>query len=345
MSKRLRILLLILTMEIVAAMLVFSFRWKQVDLSDALRALRTARWRFLPLGILIGLMVFPIKAWRWRIILGPSHTVRFRTLLSAIMIGFMVNCIFSRIGEIVRAAVLGLKKEAPTSTALASIALERIFDLVSVMCFLVVGLLWLGPARAGADPAALAKVRLAGLLGAVVFLLGVLFLVLLRLKPRHTTRLLLLAVAWMPRRLHHRVQTFLQSFLNGLNAIKSLRQVLVLLALSLAHWSVQVLFFFAIALCLPELGLSLPGAMVVFGVSALGVGAVPLPGYLGVYQLSIGLAGAIMALPPSHLVNYEWLTWAANIPVIIAAGFICLWIEGLTLGQLRAGAQPPSPAP
>ena len=79
--------------------------------------------------MLVGLLVYPVKALRWRVILGREQTARYRPLLSAVMIGFMANCIVSRLGELIRAAVMSIKGEMRTSTAMASIALERVFDM------------------------------------------------------------------------------------------------------------------------------------------------------------------------------------------------------------------------
>jgi len=65
---------------------------------------------------------------------------------------------------------------------------------------------------------------------------------------------------------------------------------------------------------------------------------VPLPGYLGIYQNSVLAATTILALPSAVSLSFALLSWALNVPVIIIVGFIFLWSEGLTLGQLRSGS-------
>ena len=37
-------------------------------------------------------------------------------------------------------------------------------------------------------------------------------------------------------------------------------------------------------------------------------------------------------------VGYSWLSWALNIPFVILVGFIFLWKENLSLGQIRKQA-------
>ena len=346
MKRYQRIVALLLTLGLVIGLLAWSLH--DVPAGEVLAAFGGARWQFFPLAVLTALLVFVVKAYRWRFILGEASRASLRTLFSAIMIGFMVNCIFSRVGEVVRAAVLGVKRETRTATAFASIALERIFDLASVCLFLVVALLWLPTADSTKAVESLASVRWAGVALGLLFAAGVLFLVLLRLKSEGTIRLALFCVSWLPGRLRPHVEGFLESFLKGLNTLRSVRQVLWLMALSLVHWMLQTLYFLFIGYCFPGLGLALSGAMLIFAISALGVAALPTPGYLGVYQGAIIMAGKIMAVPASDAAlfsSYTWLCWAGNIPPIILVGFVFLWVEGLKLSELRAGAAKDSEDP
>jgi len=333
MNRARRALLLFLTMGAMVGLLALSLA--HVDWGRAREAFRSAHWAYLPVAALFGLAVFPVKAYRWRIILGNGARPRLGTLYSAIMIGFMVNCIFSRVGEVVRAVVLGAKSEVRTSTALASIALERVFDMMVVLLFLVTSLLWLQPQGAGEGGRALARLRLVGALGTVMFAAGVTFLVLLRLRPQVALRVAHSASGWLPQRVRGHVERFLAKFLEGLVALRSWRQLAFVTALSFVHWSLQVLFFLMAGYCFPDLGLSVPGAMLVFAVSALGVGALPTPGYLGVFTGTIEAAGAIMGLPGPLMFSYAWVCWGANIPLIVAIGLACMWLQGLSARALR----------
>ena len=330
---------LLLITALIAVLLIYpvysAHRKGEVDFSELADAFGRAQWAYLIPAFFFGMFVFVLKAWRWQVILAPVQQVRYRSLLSAIMIGFMANCIVSRMGEIFRAVVLGTKREASTTLALATIALERLFDLFTVALFLVISLLWLRPS--GSEY--LARTRLAGAVMAVLLVCLTLFLVLLRLQPKLTMRWVMVLAAWLPRRLRPHVERFMESFLKGLNAIQGPRHAAMLLLLSLAHWFSQVLYFYFVGLCFPGLGLTLAGAMLVFAVTAMGVGAVPLPGYLGIFQASVTAAAAIMALPAAETLSYSWLSWAANVPPIIVIGFGFMWIEGLSVGALRRGAR------
>ena len=283
----------IASMAVVVGALAVTFYYKG-NLQALKAALQTARWGFAPLAVLAGLLVYPVKAARWRVILGPGQSARYRTLLSAVMIGFMANCIISRLGELIRAAVMSIKGEMRTSTALASIALERAFDLATVGLFLILALAWLEPSSGRSASGQYWMDKLAGerFHLAVVLALAIAFLVLLRLYPRRMTGLLARFTRLLPGRFRERVEVFLQTFLLGLDTLRTWRQVAAILVLSLVHWGLQVLFFLLAGYCFPDLGMTLPVALLMFAASAIGVAVLPFP------VTSESISGLFSAPPP-----------------------------------------------
>jgi len=334
-----QIIILLIALAVVAAALAWSFH--RVGTEGLAQAVRNIDWKWAPVAVLAQLLVFRAKAWRWRVILGKPQGVRYSTLLSAIMIGFMANSIFSRIGELVRAVVMSIRKEMKTSSALASIALERIFDTCIVVLFLVIALFWLNPATSGEAGQRVMQLRVTGLVAGAGFVVVCVFLVLLRLRPEPTSKFILWFFGWLPEKIRGHVERFMQTFLDGLQTVRSFRQLAWILALSVFHWMLQVLFFYFAGLCLPSLGMTLPIAMLVFVVTAFGVAGLPLPGYLGIYQAAVLLAGLIAGATADQMTSgvwfhYSWVSWLLNIPFVIIAGFIFLWAGGLSLKQIQA---------
>ena len=334
--------LVLLTIAVVIGAMAVTFHYKG-NWHDLKMALQTAQWGYAPLAVLAGLLVYPVKAFRWKVILGREQTARYRPLLSAVMIGFMANCIVSRLGELIRAAVISIKGELRTSTALASIALERVFDVCTVVVFLILALQWLGPSSmSAANAETLKRLTDAKLFLGAILAAAVAFLVMLRLLPHWMTGLLERCLRVLPRRVRDRIGGFLQTFLRGLDTLRSWRQVAAILALSVVHWSLQVLFFLLVGYCFPHMEMSVPVALLIFAVVAFGVAGLPLPGYIGIYQFAVLAAGAIIGMQnpeqQAAWVGYSWLSWALNIPFVILVGFIFLWKENLSLGQIRKQA-------
>ena len=334
------LIFVIVTMLVVAGAIAVTFYYK-CDIGKLKLTLQTARWLFAPLAILAGLLVYPVKALRWRIILGPAQSARYRTLLSAVMIGFMANCIISRLGELIRAAVLSIKGETRTSTAIASIALERVFDMATVVLFLVLALQWLEPSTVRGETGRhwMNLLRNSRFEFGIVLGLAVAFLVLLRLHPQWMMSALARFVRLLPQRVRGKVESFLAAFLLGLDTLRSWRQVVAILFLSVVHWGIQVLFFLLAGYCFPDMAMTVPGALLVFAITAISVALLPLPGYIGIYQAAILGAAALIARGSEDAwFGYSWLSWMLNIPFVVLVGFIFLWKENLSLSQIRKQA-------
>ena len=100
-------------------------------------------------------LIFPLRAYRWRIILQPvSPNVPMGPLWRSLAIGAMVNNLIpARAGEIARAYALTRETSVSFASALASLAVDRLFDMVVLLGLGVAALL---------DPAFPRGARVAG---------------------------------------------------------------------------------------------------------------------------------------------------------------------------------------
>ena len=322
-----------------------------------------------------GLGLYLVKSYRWRILLRPVKELGFWRLFRASLIGFMANVILpGRVGEFIRAGAVSVRRDVRVTAVFATILVERVFDVVGLVFYFVVSLGVYGwtLTRPGADPGvalSMAGVRWVGF----VFLLAAAgvsgFLVLLKLFPERMTaladRLMRLAlrlgfglarllVAPLPRgsrgRLRERLDRLsgavdeklhemLQGFVQGLTVITGVVQTLWLFVLTLIHWGLAILTPFFVGMCFPALDLTLAGAMLIFVVTGFAVALPQAPGFVGVFHLATETSCRAMAMAGvgvlSAIKSFALVLWfVVNVPVIIG-GFVCLWIEGLSLQDLR----------
>jgi uncharacterized membrane protein YbhN (UPF0104 family) len=144
----------------------------------------------------------------------------------------------------------------------------------------------------------------------------------------------------LPGRISGKVESFLATFLLGLDTLRTWRQVAAILLLSVVHWGIQVLFFLLAGWCFPDMAMTLPIALLVFSVTAFGVAILPIPGYIGIYQAAVLLVGVVVGSKDQQAAwtSYSWLAWLLNIPFVILVGFIFLWKEDLSFRQIRQQA-------
>ncbi len=124
-----RLLLLAFGLALSAAAVFFLVR--SIDVSQAIRALRGASPWWVTGGALVTLLGYYFRALRWSDILSPRTRPPIGRLFSAIMVGFLaINTLPARLGELVRAYVLGRTEKISTAMVLGSLAVERVLDLV-----------------------------------------------------------------------------------------------------------------------------------------------------------------------------------------------------------------------
>jgi hypothetical protein len=116
-----------------------------------------------------------IRAWRWQVILRPVAAIPYPIVARALLVGYGLNAVMpARLGELFRAEFFKTTFGLSRIWGLTSIVIERLFDGVTVICCLAVGLLFAAAAKPNAG--LLIKVLVTGsvLFGAV--LLAALFL-------------------------------------------------------------------------------------------------------------------------------------------------------------------------
>jgi uncharacterized protein (TIRG00374 family) len=252
-------------------------------------------------------------------------------LTSATAIGFMANNLLPlRMGEVARAAVLARRTGIPVSTLLASLVLERVFDLFTILSALALVLIVEPPG--GGDGGALMKAAGAASLAAlVVALVG---LVLLERHPALLARLTVLIHKVAPARWRDRIDRLADSFVEGLRVLRSAGHLAAVLGLSVAVWATYAL---SIVCLFQGLGLHLgPWApLTVLVAISLGVLAPSTPGFVGTFHAAAVGAMFLYGVPQDAARVFAILDHGLNYLPVVAVGLGFLSWEGLNLRQLK----------
>src|SRR5436190_6011960 len=121
---------------IVLSVALLWYAFHGIEWAKVAVAIRAANLWLLLLSALVATGIFPLRARRWRTILDPVEPhLPFGPLWRSTAIGMMVNNIVpARAGELARAYALSREVPAvPFSTAFASLAVDRVFDLLVVL--------------------------------------------------------------------------------------------------------------------------------------------------------------------------------------------------------------------
>ena len=112
----------------------FYYVFEDIDFVKLKEYLLSANYFYVLLPIPIILFSHWVRAYRWKTMLKPFAKVEsIWNLFSAVMIGYAVNTIIPRGGEFVRPYVIAKKEKVSYSSTFATIILERVLDVVTLV--------------------------------------------------------------------------------------------------------------------------------------------------------------------------------------------------------------------
>ncbi|HEX9637392.1 MAG TPA: lysylphosphatidylglycerol synthase transmembrane domain-containing protein [Acidobacteriota bacterium] len=336
-----RPLQLVLSLLLTAGLLAVFLRPGDEGLGAVLKRLAerlaAAHPGWILLSSALGLLIYLLRALRWRHLLAPIQVAKFGHVISATIIGFTVNNFLpARLGELVRAYLLAEKERISKSASFATIVVERVFDLAAVLLMFSLYLVFfLDPERVWAGTEQLPLYRASALATSAGLIALVALLYCLSLRTEATLRLSGRALGWLPQRPRGAVLGLLRQFAAGLAVLRrghalgwvAFYTVLVWANISLVLFSVMAAF---------DLSASVPLTAFLVSLTAVGA-ATPTPGGLGGFQLAvelglIGFAGAEVDVAKAAAVA----VWGVSfVPVsILGIGFLIR--EGLSLRRIEA---------
>jgi glycosyltransferase 2 family protein len=308
------------------------FLWlalRNVEWAGVWASWRAARIDLLLLGTALLVGSWMVAALRWKVLLRGCGHVKVGDTFAYITIGYLANTLLPlRLGDVVRASLLGRRKDVGIAKTFGTIAVERMMDvlmLVAVTLALAVVLEIPAPIRAGlAGMTLLALVALAGLAGVS----------LTRSRLPNITGWL---ARIMPHRLADRLLTVLGNLSSGADALQRPMRLLSVVLLSACVWLAAGLGTLA---WVGAFHLAVPWYAGFFVLVVVNLGsAIPSsPGYVGVYHYLAVLALSVWVPDRNAALAYAIGTHALNMMANAGLGSIFLAREGLSLRSLQAQA-------
>ncbi len=251
-----------------------------IDPQQIKESFRHANFWTLPVLFLLLFLFFWLKAVRWHMFLKPIKPLSVSQVTPAMMIGFMGNNILpAHLGEFLRVYVLSRQFQIPKTTVLSTVVLERLFDIVAILCFLGAGISF---APQLPEEYRSYSIFMAIAISAMIVVLGA-YLVWTE-AVISLVRKLFGYLRFLPKKLTHLVLEMMQSGAQGMAAMKSVRLSVGIVWTSFAQWAINGLSIY-VALWSFEIDVTPMAALVVLGVTAVGVTVPSTPGFFGVIQL------------------------------------------------------------
>ena len=320
--------LLALTVVLIAVFL------RNADLHAVWGVMRTANPVLIAAGVACVMLSYVLRAVRWQVMLAPLGRARFSVALRATIIGFAASFILpARAGEVLRPWLLARREGFDASAVFATIVIERMLDLVTVLTLLAVFLLAFDPGLSSMDPAAFATVRAGGLLAAVAAVVGVGLLFVFASRPALLARCVGVATGWLPARFRTTVARMALAFAEGLAVVRRPSHLARALAWSFVLWMLIAAQTWMVS---AAVGVHLPpsGSLLLIALLIVGV-AVPTPGAVGGFHEAYRIgATSFFGADNNHAVGAAIVLHAVGFVPTLIVGAVLMAQEGLSVSGL-----------
>jgi uncharacterized protein (TIRG00374 family) len=279
-------------------------------------------------GIALYFIAVAVRTWRWSYLLRPMKRVPAPRLFPLVVIGYMGNNIYpARIGELLRAYLLRRNEAVPISSSLATILIERIFDGITMLAFVLIGL----PRVPNLNQTMSNGIVIAG----AVFAIATAIFFWLALYPQVADRI---AHAIITRVVPHRFQepllSITQKFVQGAQALRNPRDLLLIVLSTAVIWLLETGKYWFVARAF-DLGLPFDGLMLVNGLSNLFTIIPGAPGAVGTFD-----AGGILGTTALGVSNSTAAAYILTLHVVLwlpvtALGAFYMLREGLRWSDLQ----------
>jgi len=305
------------------------------DLRRVAATLTRADPSLMAAAAVVFLTTYALRGWRWKLLLSPMGAYPYGVVRDILLVGFMGNWLLpARGGELARTLILWRVTGANWRGVLATVAVERLFDALTI-----IGILSALSQLFPVPPLA----RQVGWFTSVGMLVTLVVALWLAFHPRSFFAAFKGALFFVPPGPRQRVLAFFRSFVEGFGALKRPALLLPVAGISVVVWLMEVVVYL---LVMRAFSVPLPAwaAGVTLVVTNLSIAAPSAPGALGVFEA--GCSGTLMALGVhkdlalSYAIGVHLLFFVC----IVGVGLLVMWRLGLTLGDLtRTDGTPAAP--
>jgi uncharacterized protein (TIRG00374 family) len=278
--------------------------------------MRSANYWWIIPGVLVYFVAVWARTWRWDYMLRPLKHVSLTRLFPVVVIGYMGNNVYPlRAGEILRSFVLREREDIPMSASLATVIVERVFDGLVMLMFVFVALPFTPiPGDDGA-------IRTLVIGASVAFFLAlIIFFALAAMPDRFYALAEMISYKILPTKIHHPLLTFLKRFLDGLEALRSFRSVLMIFLTSVVIWLLETVKYWFVMHAF-DFEVSFFALMLMNGVVNLATTLPSSPGYIGTFD-GPGIAVLVLyGIPKEVATAYTLVLHAALWLPITLLGF------------------------
>jgi hypothetical protein len=299
---------------------IFWLVYKDQDIDRIKSVLKNdVNYFWIVISLFIGLLSHFSRTVRWGLMIEPiSHKPRFINTFLAVMVGYLMNMVFPRMGELSRCGVLSRYEKVSFTKLLGTVVAERAVDMVSLLVLLVIVIFsQFGQMLRflGENPEIEAKVL--ALITSPLLIIGLMALLILAYIFRKTLQHTLF---------YKKVFTILMNLKEGFISIRSVNKKGWFIFHSVAIWILYYLMLYSVFFAFDFTSRLGPIAgLTTFVLASFGMVA-PVQGGIGAWHFMAMEALALYGVSKDNGVIFAFVAHGSMTAMIIIIGIISVLV-------------------
>lgn len=319
---------------IVVSVGLLAWAMRNVDFGEMIAEIRTAKPLPVMLGVVLATGSFVLRAIRWKLLLraDTGTDVPFWPRWHAVAMGFMANNVLPlRAGELVRAYAIATLGKVRLTGAITSLVVERVFDALTLVLLLSVGLL-LSDLPASTVIAGIPLARIATFAG-VGALVAVIIGAVLIAKPEVMERIIR---GVLPEgSLQARLISIGHGITDGLVGLRSPARLGGVIFWSLALWLVSAASFYVMFAAF-DIEVSFGGAILLQSAMAFGIAVPSTPGFFGPFEAALVAVLSLFGVSDTTAFSYAVTYHLTTLLPVTLLGLVSLAVSPIAFRDIRA---------
>jgi uncharacterized protein (TIRG00374 family) len=276
------------------------------DIEAIKNSFRTANYWWVLLSLIFGILSHFSRAYRWNYMLEPmGYNPKFPNTIMAVLVGYLVNLIVPRAGEIARATAISKYEDIPIEKAIGTIVSERIADVIMLLGIIATAFFL--------QTELLTKYLFKGdensshysyyFIGATI-ILGI---IVYKIVQKSTNPFFI------------KVREFINGLIQGVMSIFKMKKKWAFIFHTVFIWLMYVLMFYVVTFALPETT-NLPFGAIIVGFVVGGLSMALTNGGLGTYPVFVASAITLYNVPENPALAFGWIMWTAQTLMVLFFG-------------------------
>jgi uncharacterized protein (TIRG00374 family) len=328
-----------LIIGLIVAFAAVYYTMRNVSVSELMESFRHVNYIWLLPTFVLMCLTYVARAIRWRVLLLPVKEARTIELFSPLMVGFMAGVLPARAGELVRAYLLGKKFELSFASSLATIVVERLFDMILLLFLFSWILVFHGEIFDGDIAWSGISIKdLAfqfGIFSLALVLALIAFIYLLTFHNEKAMALVHWLVKPFPEKWQLKFIFMTETFSQGLGVFRSLKSLALIGVATAGVWALIVLQYYPLYWAYGLQDKSATSLILLTVMVCILITVLPTPAFLGSFNAGVLIAlHEIMGEAEVATVSFGFVAWGVNFAVIVLGGVYFILHDHISVRKL-----------